>query len=164
MKGFFMLDYVNFKIRENGKQNCFFTKWRTLKRRCLDKNDKNYKYYGGKGVKVAEEWMIFKNFWIDMYESYLKHCEEFGDKYNTQIDRIDGDGDYCKENCRWATMDENLANRIFSKGKNNIIYCKRGHLMEKTRKFYPNGIGFCSKCKKMTNHRYYINRYKNSFA
>ena len=44
-----------------------------------------------------------------MYESYLEHIKKFGKK-NTTIDRIDNDGNYCKENCHWATAKEQSLN------------------------------------------------------
>lgn len=54
------------------------------------------------GILVCKRWKKFKNFYADMYESYLKHSREHGEK-NTSIDRINGKKGYSPKNCRWAT-------------------------------------------------------------
>lgn len=78
-----------------------YTIWQGMKARCNNPNDTGYKWYGAKGIKVCERWNKFENFLADMGE-----CPE-----DYQIDRILNDGDYCKDNCRWATNKQNSNNR-----------------------------------------------------
>ena len=77
-----------------------------IKQRCFYKNCKDYKYYGGRGIKC--EWKSFIEFRDDMYKSYLEHKKN--NDY-TSIDRMNNDKNYNKKNCRWATRKEQMNNR-----------------------------------------------------
>lgn len=76
--------------------------------RCNSNTCISYKNYKARGIKFL--WDSFEEFKNDMYESYLKHVEEFGE-IQTTLDRIDNDGNYYKENCRWATYKEQTSNK-----------------------------------------------------
>ena len=69
--------------------------------------------YGGRGIKCL--WESFEEFRDDMYESYLQLVKDFGEKQTT-IDRKDGAGNYCRDNCRWATIKEQNNNK-----RNNTV-------------------------------------------
>jgi hypothetical protein len=92
----------------------FYGRWGKMLRRIRNKNCKEYKYYGGRGIKVCDKWLDFKNFRDDMYESYLIHCKKFG-KRNTTIERTNVNGDYCPENCKWDTWQNQKLNKTNSK-------------------------------------------------
>lgn len=75
--------------------------WKSMKNRVLNKDGRDYADYGGRGIKICERWLSFENFYSDMGERPGK-CS---------IDRIDVDGDYCPDNCRWATAREQCRNK-----------------------------------------------------
>jgi hypothetical protein len=82
--------------------------WLHIKERCNIPTTKAYKYYGGRGIKICERWYHFDNFYSDMGDPpSSKHS----------IERKNNDGNYCKENCKWATPKEQNNNT-----RRNVIH------------------------------------------
>lgn len=75
--------------------------WLNMRNRCNNPNSEDYKYYGGKGIVVCDEWNDFAKFLEDMGPRPSK---------DYSIERLDGNKDYCKENCRWALQEEQVRN------------------------------------------------------
>jgi hypothetical protein len=83
-------------------------------KRCDNPKDEGYPNYGGRGIKVCDEWYDFINFKNDMYEKYLSHVKKHGEE-NTSIDRKDVNGNYEPSNCTWATRQEQNKNTRVTK-------------------------------------------------
>lgn len=80
--------------------------WKLMRERCYNKKKDNYKRYGGRGISVCDEW-IGENGFINFYNWAINN----GYDESLQIDRINNDGNYCPENCRWVTNKINMRNR-----------------------------------------------------
>lgn len=90
-----------------GKITPTYYTWCGMKARCTNPKNSHYATYGGKGITFCDKWNTFAGFLEDMGEKPV----------GKSLDRIDSNGNYCKENCRWATATEQARN----KSNNRVI-------------------------------------------
>lgn len=115
--------------------------WDSMIQRCTNPNNKNYPNYGGRGIKICDEWK-------DSFENFLKDIGKRPSK-DYSLDRIDNNGNYCKENCRWATAKEQANNRCTNL---NITYKKQTKTLSEWAVILK------------MNYRTLQNRYNNGWA
>lgn len=82
-----------------------YLSWVRMKQRCLNPRAADYSRYGGRGITVCDRWDTFENFLADMGQRPARHV----------LDRINNDGHYQPDNCRWVTIRESCRNRSSSK-------------------------------------------------
>ena len=99
-----------------------------MKERCYDKSDKRYEDWGGRGIIICQEW-------LDDREKFVEWALNAGYELGLTIDRIDNDGNYCPENCRWVSISENNQNRrssryytLYGKTQNLQQWCNEYNL------------------------------------
>ena len=87
------------------KDKRFYQIWCDMRKRTTNPNSSEWYNYGGRGIS-SEEYKFFIDFFDDMYQSYAEHKIKYGEK-DTTLDRINPNDDYCPNNCRWISLEEN---------------------------------------------------------
>ena len=121
----------------------FYSIYRDMITRCCNSNNHAYTNYGGRGIKICDRWLGedgFMNFKEDMYSKYCKRASECGGEQYITLDRIDVNGNYEPDNCRWATRKEQNNNT-----RNNRIVLYNGEeltLSEAVDKYAVQGVSY----------------------
>lgn len=91
--------------KKDGKEKPVYSVWAQMKTRCLNKNHRNYKDYGGRGIKICRRWLDFKNFIFDMGHPPTEMT----------LERKNNNKGYSPDNCKWATQAEQTGNTRVSR-------------------------------------------------
>lgn len=100
--------FLKAHTKHNMSKTRLYKQWADIKTRCRNPMNNRYHRYGGRGIKICDEWINF--------EPYMKWALENGYTDELTIDRIDNDGDYKPSNCEFVTIQENLKRRNRSRG------------------------------------------------
>ena len=95
---------VEANIKHGGSKEPLYKRWCGIKRRCYTTSNKDYKNYGGRGIKMCDEW---KN----DYSAFKEWALNNGFEEHLTIERINNDGNYEPSNCKWATVKEQNQNK-----------------------------------------------------
>lgn len=118
--GCYKLDLIkNLQLKHNMAHTRLYNVWKDIKKRCYNPKTRSYANYGAKGITVCEEW---KNDFVAFHDwAYANGYDENAEYGTCTIDRIDVNGNYCPENCRWVTLKAQANNR-----RNNVFITYNG--------------------------------------
>lgn len=110
--------------KHNSSYKRLYNIWRCMKQRCNNKNNTNYYNYGGRGISTCNDWS-------KSFKTFEEWAINNGYKDTLTIDRINTNGNYEPNNCKWSTRKEQANNKRYTKNKNTIIY---------NPKYYPSEL------------------------
>lgn len=122
--------WKTFSITHGKTNEKSYRTWLMIKSRCYNKKDIDYRYYGERGIKLADEWKTDPKKFCDYVENLARYSET-----GTTIDRIDPNKNYEPGNLRWITMQEQQSNK-----RNNIFLTFDGRTMTLTEWAKETGI------------------------
>lgn len=150
--------YRREKIREtftiHGLYNSrIYKTWISIRKRCNNKKAANYHLYGGRGIKVCDEWN-------DNFNTFYNWCLNHGYKEDLIIDRINNNGDYEPDNCRWVDAITQSNNK---RNNRRITYNNETHTLAewgRILKIHPDTLG-----KRLNKNDYSVfkERYDNEY-
>ena len=117
--------------KHGGIKDKLYGSYRAMKMRCFEPSYHHYNRYGGRGITVCQEWR-------ESYSSFKKWAYESGYKPGLSLDRIDNDGNYCPENCRWVLQKEQVRNStrtIKTDGGDRLIALEESNNIKKIREY-----------------------------
>ena len=129
------IDHPSYKhgFTINHKLSRLYKIWIGIKTRVNNPKNKDFNYYGGRGIKICHEW--------NDYVAFMKWSLENGYNDNLQIDRKDSNADYCPANCRWVDRYTNIMNRRI---RSDFGIYKRGTIyrisIRRNKKLYYGGV------------------------
>lgn len=118
--------------------------WRSARARCSNPKDASFKHYGGRGVRVCDEW-------LNDYDAFVRDMGEAPD--GMTLDRIDVNGDYSPENCRWATNAEQASNK-----RSNRMITHDGETLTLSQWARKLGVGVDTLCRRLNVYEMPIER------
>ena len=104
--------------KHNKSRSKLYHTYQCMVDRCTNPNSKEWERYGGRGITVCDEWLNDKS---EFFDWALTHGYEEAERGRFTLDRIDNDGNYSPENCRWVDMKKQARNR-----RNNAVLEYKG--------------------------------------